>query len=205
MLSVWHVSRGLPCFSTGWVLWRLVYLCQSALCVYIIWKSLWIHLLLLVVASEPVGWLSSKSCPLSVTVFGFQRAEGTRGQTGFSGCDPGCDSSAVKHSITLLWYLLFISDHFVQSLQCYSISCVHCRFRYESNHLLDMSAEEDNELPPVRTLLQVLNTHSHFHLKLQYKKRTGLCAFWHLWQMYIFLCVCVWGGYRMPGKRWSRV
>ncbi|KAG7230757.1 hypothetical protein INR49_019571 [Caranx melampygus] len=27
-------------------------------------------------------------------------------------------------------------------------------FRYESNHLLDMSAEEDNELPPVRTLLQ---------------------------------------------------
>ncbi|XP_039983634.1 HAUS augmin-like complex subunit 5 [Xiphias gladius] len=28
------------------------------------------------------------------------------------------------------------------------------RFRYESNHLLDMSAEEDNELPPVKTLLQ---------------------------------------------------
>ncbi|XP_038571822.1 HAUS augmin-like complex subunit 5 [Micropterus salmoides] len=28
------------------------------------------------------------------------------------------------------------------------------RFRYESNHLLDMSAEEDNELPPVKTLLE---------------------------------------------------
>ncbi|KAF0042138.1 hypothetical protein F2P81_005670 [Scophthalmus maximus] len=28
------------------------------------------------------------------------------------------------------------------------------RFRYESNHLLDMSAEEDNELPPVKALLQ---------------------------------------------------
>ncbi|XP_040896412.1 HAUS augmin-like complex subunit 5 [Toxotes jaculatrix] len=28
------------------------------------------------------------------------------------------------------------------------------RFRYESNHLLDMSAEDDNELPPVKTLLQ---------------------------------------------------
>lgn len=28
------------------------------------------------------------------------------------------------------------------------------RFRYESNHLLDMSAEEDEELPPVKTLLQ---------------------------------------------------
>ncbi|XP_031719860.1 HAUS augmin-like complex subunit 5 [Anarrhichthys ocellatus] len=28
------------------------------------------------------------------------------------------------------------------------------RFRYESNHLLDMSAEEDNELPSVKTLLE---------------------------------------------------
>ncbi|XP_034439923.1 HAUS augmin-like complex subunit 5 [Hippoglossus hippoglossus] len=28
------------------------------------------------------------------------------------------------------------------------------RFRYDSNHLLDLSAEEDNELPPVKTLLQ---------------------------------------------------
>ncbi|XP_019936498.1 HAUS augmin-like complex subunit 5 [Paralichthys olivaceus] len=28
------------------------------------------------------------------------------------------------------------------------------QFRYDSNHLLDMSAEEDNELPPVKTLLQ---------------------------------------------------
>ncbi|XP_044056680.1 HAUS augmin-like complex subunit 5 [Siniperca chuatsi] len=28
------------------------------------------------------------------------------------------------------------------------------RFRYESNHLLDMSAEEDNELPTVKTLLE---------------------------------------------------
>ncbi|XP_041647552.1 HAUS augmin-like complex subunit 5 [Cheilinus undulatus] len=28
------------------------------------------------------------------------------------------------------------------------------RFRYDSNHLLDMSAEEDNELPPVKTLLE---------------------------------------------------
>ncbi|XP_071343918.1 HAUS augmin-like complex subunit 5 [Trachinotus anak] len=28
------------------------------------------------------------------------------------------------------------------------------QFRYERNHLLDMSAEEDNELPPVKTLLQ---------------------------------------------------
>uniref|UniRef100_UPI0037E8C707 HAUS augmin-like complex subunit 5 n=1 Tax=Semicossyphus pulcher TaxID=241346 RepID=UPI0037E8C707 len=28
------------------------------------------------------------------------------------------------------------------------------RFRYESNHLLDMSAEEDKELPPVKTLLE---------------------------------------------------
>ncbi|XP_070817186.1 HAUS augmin-like complex subunit 5 [Chaetodon trifascialis] len=28
------------------------------------------------------------------------------------------------------------------------------RFRYESNHLLDMSAEEDNELPSVQTLLE---------------------------------------------------
>ncbi|XP_065812075.1 HAUS augmin-like complex subunit 5 [Labrus bergylta] len=28
------------------------------------------------------------------------------------------------------------------------------RFRYESNHLLDMSAEDENELPPVKTLLQ---------------------------------------------------
>lgn len=28
------------------------------------------------------------------------------------------------------------------------------RFRYESNHLLDMSAEEDNDLPSVKTLLQ---------------------------------------------------
>ncbi|XP_044217995.1 HAUS augmin-like complex subunit 5 [Thunnus albacares] len=28
------------------------------------------------------------------------------------------------------------------------------QFRYESNHLLDISGEEDNELPPVQTLLQ---------------------------------------------------
>ncbi|KAK2835529.1 hypothetical protein Q5P01_016013 [Channa striata] len=28
------------------------------------------------------------------------------------------------------------------------------RYRYESSHLLDMSAEEDNELPPVKALLQ---------------------------------------------------
>ncbi|XP_069555162.1 HAUS augmin-like complex subunit 5 isoform X1 [Brachyistius frenatus] len=28
------------------------------------------------------------------------------------------------------------------------------RFRYESNHLLDMSAEEENELPPIKTLLE---------------------------------------------------
>ncbi|XP_060888700.1 HAUS augmin-like complex subunit 5 [Labrus mixtus] len=28
------------------------------------------------------------------------------------------------------------------------------RFRYESNHLLDMSAEDENELPPVKTLLE---------------------------------------------------
>ncbi|XP_076735968.1 HAUS augmin-like complex subunit 5 isoform X2 [Maylandia zebra] len=28
------------------------------------------------------------------------------------------------------------------------------RFRYESDHLLDMSAEEENELPPVKTLLE---------------------------------------------------
>lgn len=32
----------------------------------------------------------------------------------------------------------------------------NCRFRFESNHLLDMSAEEDNELPSVETLLEVL-------------------------------------------------
>ncbi|XP_034561428.1 HAUS augmin-like complex subunit 5 [Notolabrus celidotus] len=28
------------------------------------------------------------------------------------------------------------------------------RFRYENNHLLDMSTEDDNELPPVKTLLE---------------------------------------------------
>lgn len=34
---------------------------------------------------------------------------------------------------------------------------VNCRFRYESDHLLDISTEEDDELPPVKILLQVLH------------------------------------------------
>lgn len=37
-----------------------------------------------------------------------------------------------------------------------SLSFSH-RFRFESDHLLDLSAEEEKELPPVKTLLQVLH------------------------------------------------
>lgn len=46
--------------------------------------------------------------------------------------------------------------------------CVCCRFRYESNHLLDMSADEDNDLPSVKTLLQVLNTQKGLSLQRIY-------------------------------------
>lgn len=52
-------------------------------------------------------------------------------------------------------------------------SQLNCRFRYESNHLLDMSAEEDNELPPVKTLLEVLNANTHVHCNIIFRKFTA--------------------------------
>lgn len=117
------------------------------------------NMLLLVMSSEPVEGLSSKPCPLSTGVFGLQRAEGARGETCLSGCDTGCDSSAVNLGVNnvLLDYKKGFSDRIF-------IQLCNCRFRYESNHLLDMSADEDNELPSVKSLFEVTNTHIHTNL-----------------------------------------
>ena len=83
-----------------------------------------------------------------------------------------------------------------------SLAC-HCRFRYEGNHLHDMSAEEDNELPPVKTLLQVLNTNTHKHFSMIFKKFTvqddmSVCFLTFFFVASVLLS-------RMLGKRWSRV
>lgn len=48
--------------------------------------------------------------------------------------------------------------------------CICFRFRYESNHLPDISKEEE-ELPPVKSLLQVLYTFP-FTLKYQHGAKT---------------------------------
>ena len=123
--------------------------------------SLWLNMLFLVISSEPVGRLSSKPCPLSTAIFSFQRTEGAGGEALLSGCDTRRDSSTVKKHLYCynVFFRIIKTQKFVvlQYLICGS----HCRFRYESNHLQDISGEEDTELPPVKTLLQVLLTYVH--------------------------------------------
>lgn len=71
--------------------------------------------------------------------------------------------------------------------------CVCYRFRYESNHLLDMSADEDNDLPSVKTLLQVLNTQ---------KVLSSQRMFWDFLYLPLELPI---GSSRLLGKKCNRV
>lgn len=70
------------------------------------------------------------------------------------------DVTALRYSKRQHYSHIFLWDY--KSVKVF-IWHFNCRFRYESNHLLDMSAEEDNELPPVKTLLEVLNTNTRWY------------------------------------------
>lgn len=123
--------------------------------------------------SECVGWLPFKPRAFGAAVFSYKRAERIGGETPFSRCDNGGDSSAVRKPTQ--YFVICCVRLFEYRVQCkISDLCAHCRFRYESNHLLDMSAEEDNELPPVKTLLEVLYMCSHS----QQKKTCSSFSFW---------------------------
>uniref|UniRef100_A0A3P9J491 HAUS augmin-like complex, subunit 5 n=1 Tax=Oryzias latipes TaxID=8090 RepID=A0A3P9J491_ORYLA len=59
-----------------------------------------------------------------------------------------------NHVLSALQYLAFREQTELEKKLVSADSCASFRFQYESNRLLDVSLEERNELPPVKTLLE---------------------------------------------------
>lgn len=102
---------------------------------------------------------STESGPFSSPGFGLQTAGGAGGENRSFGCGTRCFCSRVlktmshffgrRHQIKGSGFFLFLF-FFIYKMFFYGV-----RFRYESNHLLDVSVEEEEDLPPVQRLLQV--------------------------------------------------
>lgn len=106
-------------------------------------------------SSEPPTVSSSKPSAFGSASPDLQTAGGVRGEDCSFKCGAGCFSSRVKFYIVMYYE----TPHYKVShywIAHFSSICVYYRFRYERDHLIDVSSEQE-ELTPVHSLLQVIN------------------------------------------------